>query len=56
MSWNAAAQRLFGYSEAEAIGKPITILIPNELRDEEDLFHQRLAAGEHVELMKLSVL
>jgi PAS domain S-box-containing protein len=49
VSWNAAAQRLFGYSEAEAIGKPITILIPHELRDEEKFFHQRLAAGEHVE-------
>ena len=49
VSWNAAAQRLFGYSEAEAVGKPITILIPHELRDEERLFHQRLVDGEHVQ-------
>ena len=49
VSWNAAAQRLFGYAGAEAVGKPITILIPNELRDEEDFFHQHLAAGEHVQ-------
>jgi PAS domain S-box-containing protein len=27
VSWNAAAQRLFGYSEAEAIGRPIQILL-----------------------------
>jgi PAS domain S-box-containing protein len=49
VSWNAAAQRLFGYAGAEAVGKPITTLIPNELRDEEDFFHQHLAAGEHVQ-------
>jgi PAS domain S-box-containing protein len=49
VSWNAAAQRLFGYSEAEAVGRPVTILIPHELRDEEEFFHQRLVAGEHVE-------
>jgi PAS domain S-box-containing protein len=49
VSWNAAAQRLFGYPEAEVIGKPITMLIPDELRDEEDFFHRRLAAGGHVQ-------
>ena len=49
VSWNAAAQRLFGYSEAEAIGKSITMLVPYELRDEDDFFHRRLAAGEHVQ-------
>jgi PAS domain S-box-containing protein len=27
-TWNAAAQRLFGYSAEEAIGQPITIIIP----------------------------
>ena len=31
MSWNTAAQRLFGYSEAEAVRRPITMLIPDEL-------------------------
>jgi PAS domain S-box-containing protein len=35
-SWNAAAERMFGYTEAEAVGQPITILIPPELRDEEN--------------------
>lgn len=48
-SWNAAAQRLFGFSEAEAVGQPITMLIPNELRHEEDIFLQRLRSGERVE-------
>ncbi len=49
MSWNAAAQRVFGFSEAEALGQPISVLIPQELRHEEDAFLQRLKAGEHVE-------
>src|ERR1700758_349038 len=35
VSWNAGAQRIFGYTEEEAVGRPITILIPHELRDEE---------------------
>jgi len=49
LSWNAAAQRLFGYSEAEAVGKSIAMLIPLELREEEDLFLERLKAGARVE-------
>jgi PAS domain S-box-containing protein len=49
VSWNAGAERLFGYSEAEAVGKSITMLIPNEVRDEEGVFMQRLGAGERVE-------
>ena len=48
-SWNAAAQRLYGYTEAEAIGKSITMLIPDERQDEEEKFLQRLQAGERVE-------
>jgi PAS domain S-box-containing protein len=28
LTWNRAAQRLFGYSEEEAVGQPITIIIP----------------------------
>jgi PAS domain S-box-containing protein len=49
VSWNASAQKLFGYSESEAIGKPITLLIPGELREEEDEFLRRLRAGERVQ-------
>ena len=30
VSWNAGAERIFGYTEAEAVGQPITILIPPE--------------------------
>jgi PAS domain S-box-containing protein len=49
VSWNAGAQRLFGYTEAEAIGQPITILIPPELRDEENMILEQLRAGERIE-------
>jgi PAS domain S-box-containing protein len=49
LSWNAGAQRIFGFSEAEAVGEPITMLIPQELRDEESTILQRLRAGERIE-------
>jgi PAS domain S-box-containing protein len=49
VSWNAAAQRIFGYTEAEAVGQPITIIIPPELQNDELQFLKRLQAGEHIE-------
>jgi PAS domain S-box-containing protein len=48
-SWNAAAQRIFGFAESEAIGRPITILIPPELRNEEIEILRKLRSGEHIE-------
>jgi len=49
VSWNTAAQRLFGFAEAEAVGQPITMLIPPERRDEEGNILRRLRAGERIE-------
>lgn len=49
LSWNAAAERLFGHSESEAVGQSIMILVPPELHDEERYLLRRLRAGEHVE-------
>ncbi|HET9385467.1 MAG TPA: PAS domain S-box protein [Gemmatimonadales bacterium] len=49
LTWNPAAQRLFGYSEEEAVGQPITIIIPPELRDEEEGILRRLRAGERID-------
>jgi PAS domain S-box-containing protein len=48
-SWNAGAQRLFGYTADEAIGKPITMLIPPDRLDEEPKILGRIRAGERVE-------
>jgi PAS domain S-box-containing protein len=48
-SWNAAAKRMFGYSEEEMIGKSILILIPPELHAEENVVLSRLRAGERIE-------
>jgi PAS domain S-box-containing protein len=48
-SWNAGAQRTFGFTEAEAVGQPMTIIIPPELLDEETRILQGLRAGEHIQ-------
>jgi PAS domain-containing protein len=45
-SWNAAAEKLFGYSEAEAVSQPITLVIPADLHDEENDILRKLRAGE----------
>jgi PAS domain S-box-containing protein len=47
-SWNAAAERMFGYTSAEAVGKSIRMLIPDELQPEEDMVLARIRAGESV--------
>jgi PAS domain S-box-containing protein len=48
-AWNASAERMFGYTEHEAIGQPITMIIPPDLYDEEHDILRRLRAGERVE-------
>jgi len=48
-SWNAGAERLFGYAKVEVIGKSITLVIPPHLRDEEASILDRLARGERIE-------
>jgi PAS domain S-box-containing protein len=48
-SWNAAAQRMFGYTAAEAIGQSIRMLIPAELQDEETMVLAKIRAGEKID-------
>ncbi len=48
-SWNVGAERIFGYTAAEAIGQPITLIIPEELRDEERLILGKVRSGEQIE-------
>ena len=47
-SWNTGAQGIFGYIESEAVGQPITILIPPELWDEKRQINERLKGGERI--------
>jgi PAS domain S-box-containing protein len=47
-SWNAAAERMYGYPAAEAIGRPIEIIVPEDRRDELKGMDERLARGERV--------
>ncbi|HET6893043.1 MAG TPA: PAS domain S-box protein, partial [Pyrinomonadaceae bacterium] len=48
-SWNRGAEHVFGYTAAEAIGKPITMLIPPDRLDEEPAILQRVREGKRVE-------
>jgi PAS domain S-box-containing protein len=48
-SWNAGAQRIFGYAAEEAIGQSITLIIPQELYAEERQIIERVRRGERVE-------
>jgi PAS domain S-box-containing protein len=49
ISWNRAAERMFGYSAEEAIGRSIRMLIPADLQGEEDDVLARIRAGETVD-------
>ncbi len=49
ISWNAGAERIFGYAAEEAVGRPITLIIPVERQDEERMILERIRRGERVE-------
>lgn len=48
LSWNKAAEKMFGYTADEIIGHPITILVPDEQRDEISFLLERARKGEVV--------
>lgn len=48
-SCNQSAERIFGYSAAELIGRPIHLLIPRERYAEEDMILAKLRAGERID-------
>ena len=49
VSWNKGAQKMFGYAADEVIGKPVTILFPEDRLDEEPRILERLRRGERIE-------
>jgi PAS domain S-box-containing protein len=48
-SWNKAAERMFGYTAEEAIGRSIRMIIPDNLQDEEDMVLARIRRGDKVD-------
>lgn len=49
LSWNLGAERMFGFTEREAMGMPIATIVPSELRDEAKMILRRVQAGERIE-------
>ena len=49
VSWNTGAQKIYGYTEAEAVGKPISMLVPPELPGEENKILETLKSGDRIE-------
>ncbi len=49
ISWNSGAERLFGYTADEAIGNPVTMLIPPDRADEEPTILARIRNGERID-------
>ncbi|HTV30985.1 MAG TPA: PAS domain S-box protein [Xanthobacteraceae bacterium] len=48
-SWNAGAERIFGYTAEEAVGQPITLVIPQDRQDEERTILTRIRRGERID-------
>ena len=52
LTWNKAAERIFGYTASEMIGKPIAVLVPPDRPDEEPQILARLSRGERIEQLE----
>jgi len=48
-SWNRGAERIYGNSAEEMLGRPTSLLIPPEYEEETRQFRERMARGEHIE-------
>jgi PAS domain S-box-containing protein len=49
LSWNQGAERLFGFTSEEAVGRPVTIIIPVDRMDEEPTILEKIHRGERIE-------
>lgn len=48
-TWNRGAEQLFGYTEDEAVGQPVTMLMPPDRVHEEPIILERIRRGEHID-------
>ena len=48
-TWNAGAERLYGYTAQEVIGRPMSALLPKSLLGEEQLILEKIRQGEHIQ-------
>jgi len=48
-SWNASAERMFGYTASEIVGQPISLIIPPQRQDEEKMILARITRGERID-------
>jgi PAS domain S-box-containing protein len=48
-TWNKGAERIYGYSPVEIIGRPMSLLLPPDRPDEENTILERLAKGQRVD-------
>lgn len=48
-SWNHSAEKLFGYTAEEIIGRPVTLIIPPELHHDEDMILSKIRRGEKID-------
>ena len=49
LTWNRGAEKIFGYSQAEGLGKPMQMLLPADRQHEEEEILARIAKGERIE-------
>jgi PAS domain S-box-containing protein len=49
LSWNQGAERLFGFTSEEAVGRSITIIIPSDRLDEESAILEKIHRGERID-------
>jgi PAS domain S-box-containing protein len=49
LSWNKGAERIFGYTSGEIIGKPVTILIPSDRYEEETTILERIRLDQRID-------
>jgi PAS domain S-box-containing protein len=52
-TWNAAAERTFGYSTREVLGRNIDFLLPKQARENERAILERLAGGERLDTLEV---